>query len=182
MVELNTGLLYSLSEQLSFHPKNYYKQGAEDWFQGDSSESHIFNYPSPVWLVLDVEWSDFVCHRFFDLFEKYGGYQVGHLKLKRPKQLQEVLDIARFLLAEVSSHQDPEIEEKQSKLEQLKAVLEMYVLLSFYYFGYLPESMEKSRVSLRFSCIYYVLVWEELVGLKFALVYFVAFWGTVLKV
>lgn len=90
---------------------------------------------SPVWVVLVVEWSELVYHRFFDLFEKYGGYQVGHLKLKRPKQLQEVLDIARFLLAEVSSHQDPEIEEKQSKLEQLKAVLEMLVL-SFDYFEY----------------------------------------------
>jgi len=63
--------------------------------------------------------------RFFDLFEKYGGYEFGHLKLKRPKQLQEVLDIARFLLSEVTTHHDPEIEEKKPKLEQLKAVLEM---------------------------------------------------------
>jgi len=63
--------------------------------------------------------------RFFDLFEKYGGYEFGHLKLKRPKQLQEVLDIARFLLSEVITNHDPEIEEKKPKLEQLKAVLEM---------------------------------------------------------
>lgn len=27
-------------------------------------------------------------HRFFDLFEKYGGYKSGKLKLKKPKQLQ----------------------------------------------------------------------------------------------
>uniref|UniRef100_A0A672SH11 Inositol hexakisphosphate and diphosphoinositol-pentakisphosphate kinase n=1 Tax=Sinocyclocheilus grahami TaxID=75366 RepID=A0A672SH11_SINGR len=63
---------------------------------------------------------------FFDLFEKYGGYKNGKLKLKKPKQLQEVLDIARQLLAELVLHNDCEIEEKKSKLEQLKTVLEMY--------------------------------------------------------
>ncbi|XP_067091628.1 inositol hexakisphosphate and diphosphoinositol-pentakisphosphate kinase 1 isoform X3 [Osmerus mordax] len=63
---------------------------------------------------------------FFDLFEKYGGYKSGKLKLKKPKQLQEVLDIARLLLAELGQHTDCEIEEKKSKLEQLKTVLEMY--------------------------------------------------------
>ncbi|XP_051978732.1 inositol hexakisphosphate and diphosphoinositol-pentakisphosphate kinase 2-like isoform X7 [Xyrauchen texanus] len=63
---------------------------------------------------------------FFDLFEKYGGYKNGKLKLKTPKQLQEVLDIARQLLAELVQHNDCEIEEKKSKLEQLKTVLEMY--------------------------------------------------------
>ncbi|XP_051545446.1 inositol hexakisphosphate and diphosphoinositol-pentakisphosphate kinase 1 isoform X6 [Myxocyprinus asiaticus] len=63
---------------------------------------------------------------FFDLFEKYGGYKTGKLKLKKPKQLQEVLDIARQLLAELVQHNDCEIEEKKSKLEQLKTVLEMY--------------------------------------------------------
>ncbi|XP_062245480.1 inositol hexakisphosphate and diphosphoinositol-pentakisphosphate kinase 2 isoform X4 [Platichthys flesus] len=63
---------------------------------------------------------------FFDLFEKHGGYKSGKLKLKKPKQLQEVLDIARLLLAELGQHNDCEIEEKKSKLEQLKTVLEMY--------------------------------------------------------
>ncbi|XP_053176017.1 inositol hexakisphosphate and diphosphoinositol-pentakisphosphate kinase 1 isoform X1 [Scomber japonicus] len=63
---------------------------------------------------------------FFDLFEKYGGYKSGKLKLKKPKQLQEVLDIARLLLVELGQHNDCEIEEKKSKLEQLKTVLEMY--------------------------------------------------------
>lgn len=50
------------------------------------------------------------------------------MKLKRPKQLQEVLDIARFLLSEGqnSENKDVEIEEKRSKLDQLKSVLEMY--------------------------------------------------------
>ncbi|XP_072138274.1 inositol hexakisphosphate and diphosphoinositol-pentakisphosphate kinase 2 isoform X4 [Mobula birostris] len=64
--------------------------------------------------------------RFFDLFEKYDGYKTGKLKLKKPKQLQEVLDISRELLAELGQHNDCEIEEKKSKLEQLKTVLEMY--------------------------------------------------------
>ncbi|KAM7015858.1 inositol hexakisphosphate and diphosphoinositol-pentakisphosphate kinase 2 isoform 8-T8 [Tautogolabrus adspersus] len=63
---------------------------------------------------------------FFDLFDKYGGYKTGKLKLKKPKQLQEVLDITRQLLAELGQHNDCEIEEKKSKLEQLKTVLEMY--------------------------------------------------------
>uniref|UniRef100_A0AAR2JFP6 Inositol hexakisphosphate and diphosphoinositol-pentakisphosphate kinase n=1 Tax=Pygocentrus nattereri TaxID=42514 RepID=A0AAR2JFP6_PYGNA len=63
---------------------------------------------------------------FFELFEKYGGYKTGKLKLKKPKQLQEVLDITRQLLADLGQHNDCEIEEKSSKLEQLKTVLEMY--------------------------------------------------------
>lgn len=48
------------------------------------------------------------------------------MKLKRPKQLQEILDIARFLLSEIHTKAHAEIEEKESKLEQLKNVLEMY--------------------------------------------------------
>ncbi|XP_031768241.2 inositol hexakisphosphate and diphosphoinositol-pentakisphosphate kinase isoform X2 [Galleria mellonella] len=65
--------------------------------------------------------------RFFEIFEKYDGYKRGHVKLKKPKQLQEILDIARALLADIHTrHADPEIEEKQGKLEQLKSVLEMY--------------------------------------------------------
>ncbi|XP_017293955.1 inositol hexakisphosphate and diphosphoinositol-pentakisphosphate kinase 2 isoform X6 [Kryptolebias marmoratus] len=63
---------------------------------------------------------------FFDLFEKYEGFKTGKIKLKKPKQLQEVLDITRQLLAELEQQNDCEIEEKKSKLEQLKTVLEMY--------------------------------------------------------
>ncbi|XP_056114967.1 inositol hexakisphosphate and diphosphoinositol-pentakisphosphate kinase 2 isoform X3 [Rhinichthys klamathensis goyatoka] len=63
---------------------------------------------------------------FFELFEQYGGYKTGKLKLKKPKQLQEVLDITRTLLADIGQHTDCEVEEKKSKLEQLKTVLEMY--------------------------------------------------------
>ncbi|KAM6473175.1 inositol hexakisphosphate and diphosphoinositol-pentakisphosphate kinase 2 isoform 4-T10 [Liasis olivaceus] len=64
--------------------------------------------------------------KFFDLFEKCNGYKSGKLKLKKPKQLQEVLDIARQLLIELGQNNDSEIEENKSKLEQLKTVLEMY--------------------------------------------------------
>ncbi|XP_073160736.1 inositol hexakisphosphate and diphosphoinositol-pentakisphosphate kinase 1 isoform X7 [Lepidochelys kempii] len=64
--------------------------------------------------------------RFFELFEKYDGYKTGKLKLKKPEQLQEVLDIARLLVVELGTHNDTEIEERKSKLEQLKTVLEMY--------------------------------------------------------
>lgn len=66
----------------------------------------------------------FLFFRFFEIFEKYDGYKHGHIKLKRPKQLQEILDIARYLLSELESA-DSEVEEKQGKLEQLKSVLEM---------------------------------------------------------
>lgn len=65
--------------------------------------------------------------KFFDVFERYGGKTKGEVKLKHPKQLQEVLDIARALLDEIEHHEaDQELEEKKRKLEQLKSVLEMY--------------------------------------------------------
>lgn len=63
--------------------------------------------------------------RFFELFERHGGYKKGHLKLKKPKQLQEVLDIARDLLNESGHDPNPEVLEKKAKLQQLKLVLEM---------------------------------------------------------
>ncbi|KFQ34340.1 Inositol hexakisphosphate and diphosphoinositol-pentakisphosphate kinase 2, partial [Merops nubicus] len=64
--------------------------------------------------------------KFFDLFEKCEGYKSGKLKLKKPKQLQAMLDIARQLLVELGQNNDSEIEESKAKLEQLKTVLEMY--------------------------------------------------------
>ncbi|XP_032790901.1 inositol hexakisphosphate and diphosphoinositol-pentakisphosphate kinase 2 isoform X1 [Daphnia magna] len=66
--------------------------------------------------------------RFFALWKSYESEVNGrHLKLKKPAQLQEVLDIARFLLSEVEAGSaDRELEEKRGKLEQLKTVLEMY--------------------------------------------------------
>uniref|UniRef100_A0A2K5YE93 Inositol hexakisphosphate and diphosphoinositol-pentakisphosphate kinase 1 n=1 Tax=Mandrillus leucophaeus TaxID=9568 RepID=A0A2K5YE93_MANLE len=48
--------------------------------------------------------------------EKHGGYKTGKLKLKRPEQLQEVLDITRLLLAELEKEPGGEIEEKTGKL------------------------------------------------------------------
>ncbi|XP_070205437.1 inositol hexakisphosphate and diphosphoinositol-pentakisphosphate kinase 2-like isoform X3 [Littorina saxatilis] len=63
---------------------------------------------------------------FFELFEKYGGFKNGQLKLKRPKQLQEVLDIVRQLLNTGSFSQDPDLQDKKAKLQQMKLVLEMY--------------------------------------------------------
>ncbi|XP_063170477.1 inositol hexakisphosphate and diphosphoinositol-pentakisphosphate kinase 1 [Candoia aspera] len=64
--------------------------------------------------------------RFFILFEKYEGYKTGKLKLKKPEQLQEVLDIARWLVQEQGAPGDSAAEEQKSRLEQLKTVLEMY--------------------------------------------------------
>ncbi|CAF0929451.1 unnamed protein product, partial [Didymodactylos carnosus] len=66
---------------------------------------------------------------FFQLFEKYDGHKSGQLKLKRPGQLQEVLDIARTLLKELDEkniERFPNSSETKPKLLQLKMVLEMY--------------------------------------------------------
>lgn len=65
---------------------------------------------------------------FFDLFKKYGGSKENHLKLKRPGQLQEVLDIARKLLLDYDNLNEEFLPTKESrtKLVQLKCVLEMY--------------------------------------------------------
>lgn len=62
---------------------------------------------------------------WFDLFEKYGGPDEGKLKLKAPKQLQEVLDITRDLLQEAQKGKDGKIRENPAKLMQMKSVLEM---------------------------------------------------------
>ncbi|XP_053212708.1 inositol hexakisphosphate and diphosphoinositol-pentakisphosphate kinase-like isoform X3 [Panonychus citri] len=64
--------------------------------------------------------------KFFEIFEKYDGYKLGHIKLKKPNQLQEILDISRYLLSELEKNPDFDIEEDKSKIEQLKQVLEMY--------------------------------------------------------
>ena len=58
---------------------------------------------------------------FFDLFKRMNGFSVGHIKLKKPKHLQEVLDIARFLIAEIEKggSSNEVIEEKKNKLEQV---------------------------------------------------------------
>ena len=66
--------------------------------------------------------------KFFDIFERMDGYRSGHVKLKKPNHLQEVLDIVRFLLKEIEKggSSNEVIEEKKSKLEQVRYVLEMY--------------------------------------------------------
>ncbi|XP_047451733.1 inositol hexakisphosphate and diphosphoinositol-pentakisphosphate kinase 2 isoform X3 [Mugil cephalus] len=84
---------------------------------------------------------------FFELFEKYGGYKSGKLKLKKPKQLQEVLDIARLLLLELGQHNDCEIEEKKSKLEQLKTVLEMESSLNDTQYGHFSGINRKVQLT-----------------------------------
>ncbi|XP_069384421.1 inositol hexakisphosphate and diphosphoinositol-pentakisphosphate kinase 2 isoform X6 [Paralichthys olivaceus] len=84
---------------------------------------------------------------FFELFEKHGGYKSGKLKLKKPKQLQEVLDIARLLLVELGQHNDCEIEEKKSKLEQLKTVLEMESSLNDTQYGHFSGINRKVQLT-----------------------------------
>ena len=66
--------------------------------------------------------------KFFDIFERMDETKCGHVKLKKPNHLQEVLDIVRFLLAEIEKggSSNEVIEEKKSKLEQVRYVLEMY--------------------------------------------------------
>ena len=61
--------------------------------------------------------------RFIELFKKYLGFDEHKLKLKRPTQLQEVLNIARDLLANIK--EGIPIFERRNKLHQLKSVLEM---------------------------------------------------------
>ena len=34
--------------------------------------------------------------KFFEVFRKYDSFKAGHVKLKKPQQLQEILDIARY--------------------------------------------------------------------------------------
>lgn len=38
--------------------------------------------------------------RFFALFKKYDGFKKNEIKMKRPNQLMEVLELAREILAE----------------------------------------------------------------------------------
>ncbi|CAH8568541.1 unnamed protein product [Schistosoma turkestanicum] len=70
-----------------------------------------------------------VCHqKFFSFFTKYAGGWAHELKIKRPTQLQEILDIVRSILEEIDSGQctDNCLLRIRPKFEQLKYVLEMY--------------------------------------------------------
>lgn len=64
---------------------------------------------------------------FFNVYAKFGGKfeaEEREIKLKKPNQLQEILDIVRGLLCHHAD--EPEVKDKKLKLEQLKSVLEMY--------------------------------------------------------
>ncbi|CAF4897167.1 unnamed protein product [Rotaria sp. Silwood1] len=91
---------------------------------------------------------------FFQLFEKYHGPKSGHLKLKHPGQLQEVLDIARKLLKELDDNRInrfPNLPETRGKLLQLKQVLELYGHFSGInrkiQLKYLPKGLPKKTSS-----------------------------------
>ncbi|KAL6729020.1 hypothetical protein Aduo_000113 [Ancylostoma duodenale] len=87
--------------------------------------------------------------RFFALFKKYDGFKKNEIKMKRPNQLMEVLELARQILAEhitmrntlLASMEDYEdtgdegarleheleqVEEGIKRWDQMRAVLEMY--------------------------------------------------------
>ncbi|KAK6728015.1 hypothetical protein RB195_005586 [Necator americanus] len=87
--------------------------------------------------------------RFFALFKKYDGFKKNEIKMKRPNQLMEVLELARQILAEhitmrntlLSSMEDYEdsgdecarleheleqVEDGIKRWDQMRAVLEMY--------------------------------------------------------
>lgn len=115
--------------------------------------------------------------KFFDLFRKYDGFKKGELKLKRPNQLQEVLDIARDLLHDLrnphstdESHDDFKevIEEHESKLETMKMVLEMYghfnginrkVQLKYQPYGRPAKSSESDAEKPRHPSLLLILKW-----------------------
>lgn len=65
------------------------------------------------------------------IFRKYGGYSTGQLKLKKPKELQELLDICRSLLKEMDKEtsdkvEDADFDDLKQKFSQLRCVLELY--------------------------------------------------------
>ena len=57
------------------------------------------------------------------MFKKYKGHEEGRLKIKKPIQLQEILDITRALLENPQEHGP--FDENKNKLAQMKSVLEM---------------------------------------------------------
>ena len=67
-------------------------------------------------------------HKFFQLFKKLGGYKDGNLKLKKPKQLQEILDIARELLAHKVSPGRVETEFQRGPSVQFAFTVRLFVL------------------------------------------------------
>ncbi|KAE9415420.1 hypothetical protein Angca_004264, partial [Angiostrongylus cantonensis] len=87
--------------------------------------------------------------RFFALFKKYDGFKKNEIKMKRPNQLMEVLELARQILAEhvamrntlllsMEEYEDSgndcqrlehdleQVDEEIKRWDQMRAVLEMY--------------------------------------------------------
>ncbi|KAJ1355743.1 hypothetical protein KIN20_013276 [Parelaphostrongylus tenuis] len=87
--------------------------------------------------------------RFFALFKKYDGFKKNEIKMKRPNQLMEVLELARQILAEHIAtrntlllsmqeyddsdsecqrleHDLEQVEEEIKRWDQMRSVLEMY--------------------------------------------------------
>ncbi|VDM58758.1 unnamed protein product [Angiostrongylus costaricensis] len=77
--------------------------------------------------------------RFFALFKKYDGFKKNEIKMKRPNQLMEVLELARQILAEhIVKYEDSgnecqrlehdleQVDEEIKRWDQMRAVLEMY--------------------------------------------------------
>lgn len=60
--------------------------------------------------------------RFIDLFKKYAKEGDKELKLKRPAQMKEVLEITRELIVE---KENAGVSDNVEKLKVLKSVLEM---------------------------------------------------------
>lgn len=59
------------------------------------------------------------------MFYKYGGDEEGRLKLKKPKHLQDILEIVRKLIDGYDDESLQPITEVKSKLIQMRTVLEM---------------------------------------------------------
>ena len=61
---------------------------------------------------------------FFDIFTRHKGFVKGKIKLKKPRELQQVLDVSQKLISELKY--DDENLETLKKLEQLRSVLQMF--------------------------------------------------------
>ena len=66
--------------------------------------------------------------RFIELFDKYATDGEKELKLKRPCQMQDVLEVTRELLVTSDEDNDDVLYENVEKLRVLKSVLEMLVV------------------------------------------------------
>ncbi|KAF1744830.1 hypothetical protein MXB_3820, partial [Myxobolus squamalis] len=63
---------------------------------------------------------------FFKIFKKYGGDEEARVKLKKPSQLQDILDVTNHLIKTNTTKRSYEAIDNPAKLLQMKYVLEMY--------------------------------------------------------